>query len=211
MTGAAPEGAAFWDRKADGYAESPVKDVASYERTLEATRRHLQPTDRVLEFGCGTGTTALHLAPSVREYVATDFSQRMVEIARGKARDQGVENVRFEQATLDDPALEPGSFDAVLGFNILHLLDDVAAASRRVHELLRPGGHFVSKSVCLAEKSRLFIPVVGVMRFVGLAPPVRCLTIAGLESAIAGAGFEILETGTFPKKLESRFVVARAR
>ena len=62
----------FWDRLARKYARDPIKDMAGYTRTLEATRQRLRETDTALELGCGTGTTALSLAPSVARLVGTD-------------------------------------------------------------------------------------------------------------------------------------------
>ena len=203
------DAASFWDKAADGYARKPIKDVASYEKTLDRTRAQLDPSHRVLEIGCGTGSTALLLAPAVAHISARDISSRMIEIARGKAADQGVANVDFATGTLADLDFPDASFDVVLAFNLLHLLPDLPDALRRIAALLAPGGCFVSKSVCLAEQSRLWGWLLGVMKPLGLAPPVRCLTIAELEDAIRDAGFEIVETGLFPASPPARFVVAR--
>ncbi|MEQ9811291.1 MAG: class I SAM-dependent methyltransferase, partial [Azospirillaceae bacterium] len=52
----------FWDRAAPKYSRQPVKNVAAWDVTLERTRRHMSPTDHVLEVGCGTGSSALRLA-----------------------------------------------------------------------------------------------------------------------------------------------------
>ena len=52
----------FWDGAAENYAKSPIRDVEAYNYTLERTRTYLSPTDKVLEVGCGTGSTALLLA-----------------------------------------------------------------------------------------------------------------------------------------------------
>ncbi len=199
----------FWDKHADGYAKSPIKDMESYERCLEQTRARLGPNDTVLELGCGTGTTALRLAPSVERYVATDVSGRMIEIGRQKAEADPVPSLRFQQAELFDEKLEPGQFDAVLAFNLIHLIEDGPAAMRRIHALLRPGGVFVSKTVCLGEQTKLWKIVIGAARLVGAAPFVHCMTIAELEGLITANGFRVDETGTFPLKPPSRFVVAR--
>jgi 2-polyprenyl-3-methyl-5-hydroxy-6-metoxy-1,4-benzoquinol methylase len=159
--------------------------------------------------GCGTGTTALLLAPSVKQIIASDISSRMIEIAKGKASTQKVENVRFDQATLFDEELGKGCFDVVLGFNLLHLLEDIPGAVHRVSELLKPSGLFISKTACLAEQSRLWGVVVAAMRLLGFAPYVKCLKIAELEGIITSAGFDIIEIGVFPPSPPSRYIVAR--
>ncbi len=201
--------ARFWDKRADKYSRQPIKDQKSYDETLDRTRKHLSASDEVLEVGCGTGTTALLLAPSVKRITASDVSSRMIEIATEKAAAQGVGNVRFHCGTPFDEGLEEGFFDVVMAFNFLHLLEDIPGALRRLGELLKPGGLFVSKTVCLAEQSRLWAVAVSVLKPLGLAPTVRCLRIAELDALITGAGFEILETGCFPASPPSRFVVAR--
>jgi 2-polyprenyl-3-methyl-5-hydroxy-6-metoxy-1,4-benzoquinol methylase len=145
----------------------------------------------------------------VKEIVGTDFSARMIEIARRKAAAEAVPNVRFEVATAFDETLAPGSFDVVTAFNFLHLVEDLPGVARRVHALLKPGGRFVSKTVCLAEQSRLYRPLIAVLRAVGFAPYVHCLGIAELERFVMDAGFEIVETGSYPPRPPSRFLVAR--
>ncbi len=204
-----PDRARFWDKRADRYSRRPVRDMENYNRTLDCARKHLSAGDTVLEVGCGTGTTALLLASSVKHTTASDISCRMIEIAREKAAAQGTENVRFEHGTLFDKTLGKGSFDVVMAFNFLHLLEDIHGAARRIYELLRPGGLFISKTVCLAEQSRLWSPLLAVLKPLRVAPYVRCLTVDELEGLITGAGFEILETGCYPPSPPSRFVVAR--
>ena len=76
--------ARFWDRTSRKYAKAAISDQAGYERTLERTRALLGPDDRVLELGCGTGTTALRLAGDVQSYCATDISAEMIAIAEKK-------------------------------------------------------------------------------------------------------------------------------
>ncbi|MGO4843285.1 methyltransferase domain-containing protein, partial [Rhizobiaceae sp. 2RAB30] len=77
--------ARFWDSTARKYAAGPIADMAGYERTLERTRHYLRGDETAFEFGCGTGTTALKLAPFLRRIVATDLSGGMIAIARERA------------------------------------------------------------------------------------------------------------------------------
>ena len=181
----------FWDKSAQRYAKSRVRDEASYQKKLAITHGYFQPNWSVLEFGCGTGSTALVHAPHVKEILATDISGKMLEIAAQKARDAGVENVRFQQGTLDSLDLEAESFDAVLGLNILHLLEDAEAAIIRAHELLKPGGVFVSSTALVGELMVLWRLLIPAMQAVGLAPFVNRFSRQSLVTMLTNAGFSI--------------------
>ncbi|MCP4319127.1 MAG: methyltransferase domain-containing protein [Hyphomicrobiales bacterium] len=92
----------FWDKIAERYSRKPVADEDAYQRKLQVTREYLRPDMEVLEFGCGTGSTAIAHAPYVKHIEAIDISSKMIEIAHGKADAGKVENVTFEQATIED-------------------------------------------------------------------------------------------------------------
>ena len=200
--------AKFWDKIAKKYAASPIKNMEAYNQTMDRTKAHLTKGDSVLEVGCGTGSTALLLADSVDHITASDISANMIDIAKGKAQDQRVQNVDFLQWTLPDDAPMEGPFEAVMAFNFLHLVEDTPGTIHRVKELLKPDGLFISKTVCLGEKSRLWSPLIAVMQLFGFAPYVRSLKIRELEELITDAGFRIIETGVYPAP-GSRFIVAR--
>lgn len=185
--------ARFWDRAARRYAASKIGDEAGYERTLARTRALLGPSDAVLELGCGTGTTALRLAPHVGRILATDVSPEMIAIARERAVAAGSANAAFAVAAADDAPPAQGPFDAVLAFNLLHLLGDRGAALGRARALLRPGGILVSKTPCLAEMNPLVRLLVPAMRLVGKAPTVAVFDADALAREIDAAGFAIEE------------------
>lgn len=198
----------FWDRLAKRYARMPIVDQASYETKLEKTRALLRPDSRMLEFGCGTGSTAIVHAPHVAQILAIDFSARMLDIARKKARAAGVANLEFAQCTLAELKSPVGSWDAVLGMSILHLVPDRAATLRRVYELLKPGGVFVSSTICIADapwRMRLPARVLGALP---LLPTVASLGLAQLKRELISVGFEI-EQCWRPREDRAAFVVAR--
>lgn len=185
--------ARFWDRLARKYAASPIKDMAGYERTLDRTKQLLGPSHSVLELGCGTGTTALRLAPHVARIVGTDFSCRMIAIAREKAAEQGCPNAEFAVATPDRIASPDAAFDAVLAFNLLHLVPDRTSLYAHARRLLKPGGLFIGKTPCIGEMNLLIRLAVPVARAVGKAPYVSFFNAAELEQEIEAAGFAIIE------------------
>jgi ubiquinone/menaquinone biosynthesis C-methylase UbiE len=203
--------ARFWDRIARKYAADPIKDMDGYERTLDRTRHYLNATDAVLELGCGTGSTALRLAPHVSRMTATDLSGEMIAIAREKATVEACRNVEFAVAAPDLAPWPDGSFDAVLAFNLWHLVADRASALAHVHRLLKPGRLFVSKTPCLGEMNPLIRLAVPVMQLVGKAPHVAFFSAAELESEIERAGFTIVERARHGSKGKDAriFIVAR--
>lgn len=198
----------FWDRHAERYARSPVADEAAYQKKLEVTRGYFRPDMEVLEFACGTGSTALLHAPYVKQIRAIDISAKMLEIAEGKAAAQGIGNVTFEQADIDRFEAPDHSFDVVLGHSILHLLEDKEAVLAKVRRLLKPGGVFVASTVCLGDKMKFFKLIAPIGKAVGLMPLVRVFTKQELETSVSGSGFAI-EYSWQPRKSMAVFIVAK--
>lgn len=206
--------AQFWDAQAEKYSKQPIANEAAYNATLDRTRYYLGSEQRVLEVGCGTGTTALRLCDSVREYVGSDISSGMIRIASEKAFERGARNVEFTTAAVGEIADKNMPFDAVLGFNLLHLLPSLDDDLRRIAALLKPGGLFISKTFCgLGPKSplkwRLMKLVLPMLQALGRAPFVRFQREAELKEHIEAQGFEILETRHFITDASVPFIVAR--
>ncbi len=200
---------AFWDKAAPKYAKSPIRDTAAYEQSLERTRSYLRPTDRLLEFGCGTGSTALLLSDCVANITATDISPGMIDIARTKATDQGIDNVAFWTQTAEGDFARETPYDVVMALNLLHLIEDLDGALANIRAQTAEGGLFISKTVCMGEMASVWKLVLPIMQFFGKAPFVRFMKIQELEQAIEGAGYKIIETGNYPVKPPSRYIVAR--
>ena len=87
-----PKPEKFWNLFARRYARSPVSDEAAYQTKLAKTQEYFSPEMTVLEFGCGTGSTAIVHAPHVARLDAIDFSENMIAIARDKAAAAGRAN-----------------------------------------------------------------------------------------------------------------------
>ena len=205
--------ARFWDRTSRKYARAAIADQTGYERTLDRTRALLGQDDRVLELGCGTGTTALRLAGDVHSYLATDISAEMIAIAEAKRAAGAVPSPVFRMATAEALAPEHGQFDAVLGFNYLHLVRDLPGTLRRIHALLAAEGVFISKTPCLGDMNPLIRLALPAMRAIGKAPYVNAFRAAELSQLICAAGFDILATESHATKGNDTrpYIVARKR
>ena len=136
-----------------------------------------------------------------------DALAAMIEAAKRKAAEAGVKNIAFEQGTLDSLKLQNESFDAVLGLNVLHLLEDVDGAIAKVHKILKKDGVFVSSTSLIAEVNFAFRWLISGMQFIGLAPFVSQFTKSELISKLMKSGF-IVER-EWQTSHESVFIVAR--
>jgi SAM-dependent methyltransferase len=192
--------ARFWDRSSRKYAASVISDQAGYERTLERTRDLLKPDDMLLAGG-------------VRDYLATDISEGMIAIANEKHAAAPIPSLVFRAATADALAADAGAFNAVLGFNYLHLVRDMDGTLRRIHALLARDGMLISKTPCVGDMNPLLGLAVPLMRAVGLAPYASVFRATDLSQRIAAAGFEILAMEGHATKGKDRrpFIVARKR
>ena len=114
------------------------------ERAADLTE--LAPGGAALDVCCGTGDLALELASRVGAegtVVGCDFSERMLDLARGKASRRDASNVRFEWADALDLPYPDGSFDAAtVGFGARNLAD-LDRGLRELARVVRPGGRLV--------------------------------------------------------------------
>ena len=197
----------FWDRIAERYAKKPIGDEAAYQKKLAVAREYFRPDMQVLEFGCGTGSTAIAHAPYVAHIRATDISEKMIEIAKGKAAAAVVENVTFEALAVEDIGVAHESVDSVLALNLLHLLEDKEAVVAKIHDTLGAGGIFVSNTVCLGDSMKWFRFVGPIGRWLGIFPLVRVFTRDELRECLVTAGFEIEHEWQPGKRVV--FIIAR--
>lgn len=204
----------FWDQSADNYDKTEERFEYIHSRTRGNTKRHLKSSDVVLDYGCGTGTTACVLSSFVKEVHAIDISSRMIEIAKGKAVADNVTNICFEQADIFDGRYKKESFDVILAFNMLHTVPDPQRVVQRTLELLKPGGAFISVTPCLGGRMSLLVSLqillVRILLRLGIIPvPIRRLRSTDLEDLVADERFQIIDTELVYKGASSYFMVAR--
>jgi len=102
----------------------------------------LLPADWVVaDLGCGTGQTAMALAPHVRQVIGIDQSGAMLKAA--KKRVAGLGNVELRQGSLEALPLEDASVDGALLLLALTYVSDPARALGEMLRVLRPGGRAV--------------------------------------------------------------------
>lgn len=201
--------AAFWDNIAETYAAKPVENPDAFDRKTDVTLSHLTPESAVLDVGCGTGSFVLRLAPHVRHAHGLDFAPNMVRIAADKAVD--VSNTTFHTGILDDSftAIGDGQLDMLCAYSLLHLVKDRPAALSQMFRRLKPGGVFVSSTVCLGEGWLPYSLILWVMQRVGKAPFVTVVRTQTIIQEMTEAGFVDVNVVDVGAAATTAFIVAR--
>ncbi|MAY42840.1 MULTISPECIES: class I SAM-dependent methyltransferase [unclassified Neptuniibacter] len=179
----------FWNRIAKSYANKPVADVEAYEFKLDKIRGELNPDMNVFEFGCGTGSTALKLAPLVASYQAIDFSEKMIAIAQGKLRDTPIPQLDFLQSALEEHPIQNNSLDAIIAMSVLHLMNEPQSAIAHAFTKLKPGGLFISNTACIADSMPWFKYIAPLGHSLRLLPKLHVFKQTTLMAYLTEAGF----------------------
>ena len=202
----------FWNLIASKYAASPIADRSAYEIKIKNIKTYLLPEMVVLDIGCGTGTQCGDIADRVKQVTGIDISCKLLDIAEQRVAERGLDNVTFLQTSVFDERFVPGSFDLVMAFHVLHFFDDIDAGLQRIHDLLAPGGLFISETACLGEKSQLTAKLLRFMGYLGLLPTINMLTTRQLERALEKTGFRLLEKTRFSDRPDAEYtLIARKK
>ena len=148
------------------------------------------------------------IAGDVKEIRAVDISSKMIEIAKLKAEKRNIENIEYAQTSLFDEGYPPGSFDVILAFYILHLVDDAPEVMQRIHALLKPGGLMISATPCMGEMSFQRFLLALLSKF-GLVPKIRPFKSDDLEGLITTGNLEIIDKECLQKSTAQYFFVAK--
>jgi len=197
----------FWDLISTRYAASPISDMTAYETKIEKIKSYLSPDDLVLDIGCGTGTQCGDLAGNVRQVTGIDISSRLLAIAEQRIAERKLGNIEFINTSLYDERLIANSFDVVMAFYVMHFFEDTDAVFKRIHDLLKPGGLFISETACIAEKNRVMGKVLRFAGHLGLLPKINLLTTRQLEQALEKTGFRLDDKIKFSDSADAEYTL----
>jgi SAM-dependent methyltransferase len=131
------EEGAYWAVHADHFERSAIP----YHRRLLASAA-IGDGDRVLDIGCGTGQTTLlaSRAATSGSALGVDLSSQMLNYARRRAADEGIDNALFEQADAQIHPFEAATFDVAISNTGATFFGDLVTGFDNVGRALRPGG-----------------------------------------------------------------------
>ncbi len=133
-----------WDGLAKQWESNPA--TKQFAQSVLEQLQQLTQLDgiKVLDFGCGTGQLSQLLSPIVKDIVALDASEEMIEELDKKelANVEPVVDSLSRGLVAQHPAFR-GQFDLVVASSVLAFVDDADSALQISHSLLNHGGYFV--------------------------------------------------------------------
>lgn len=136
----------IWQAMAPGWERwrAQLEEALAPVRVWLVSELSPQPGDTVLELAAGAGDTGFEAGAIVGErgrLISTDFSPDMVEVARRRGAELGLENVDYRVMDAERIELDSGAVDGVLCQSGYMLMANPAVALSETRRVLRPGGH----------------------------------------------------------------------
>jgi SAM-dependent methyltransferase len=104
----------------------------------------IRPEDKVLDLGCGDGTTAIPAAKYAAQVVGVDIAENLVAAGTRRAEQQGLANVTFQQGDASDLSeLADQSFDLVISFFGAMFAPRPFEVAKEMVRVAKPGGRIV--------------------------------------------------------------------
>ena len=204
----------FWDKQAGRFDKSQKQFDSASREILLRTKEFLNPDDKVLDFGCATGTKTLELAGGIRHIHGLDLSSEMIGLAMKNLNASNVKNASFSSGTIFKDDLEKASFDKIIAYSIIHMLEDREKVIQRINELLKPGGLFIAETACFKERmspgTRLQFTSFRFLKRLGLFPlHLNMFTTADVAQLVGSHDFYILKSEKlFLNGMTISFIVA---
>ncbi len=146
------------------------------------------PTPKVLDLGCGAGHVSFALAPHSDSVIAYDISEQMLAVVENFSRENNLGNVYTQQGCAEHLPFADGSFDIVVTRFSAHHWQDVPAALREVHRVLRSGGVFVVIDI-VAPEAALYDTTLQAVELLRDASHVRDYRVTEWSAMLSAAAF----------------------
>jgi SAM-dependent methyltransferase len=136
MSASARDWGALWGDRPSAWAVTEEQQTPVYEAALSHVA--LEPGDRVLDVGCGTGVFLRMCADRGVDVAGIDAAEGLLEIAHARVPHADLRHGDMQALPFPDDA-----FELVTGFTSFFFADDIVAALREAGRVARPGAPVV--------------------------------------------------------------------
>jgi len=120
-----------WERIAPEWHEFKSSPSETATKFLKKSK------GKILDFGSGSGRNLLEIKPNKkREFYLVDFSKKMLELAKKRAKENGIE-IKTIQSRLEKIPLKDNFFDSAICVSAIHCIETEQKRKKAFEELLR--------------------------------------------------------------------------
>ena len=188
----------FWDFCAPFYDFFEKRNGEAYGKMLEIVREIVPHNISVLETAAGTGAISLAIANKAESVHCTDISERMLSVARKKAKKRGIANIHFGNLNIFNIEKPSHTYDVVIAGQVFHLIDEPEKAAA---ELRRVAKDMVILPISFTKKlygiAKLYIKMY---RLFGFAPKLE-FDLNSYVDFLPEIGFENCEIIQIPGRI----------
>lgn len=187
----------IWNEISYRYDKQNQHLEEAFAKSIENSKNLINEDDKVLEIGCGTGIVALGVAEKTENIKALDLSKEMIKVAKEKAESEGKDHIEFLVGDGYNTDYEDESFDAVLMFNLLHIIKEPATQIREAKRVLKKGGKLITATDCYSEPVRFGVKwrliLQNILHKFNFLPYINNFKIEELKELFTQEGFKIIE------------------
>ena len=141
----------IWDFYAPVYNIFMRQNRSAYEKMYRRIRKMICGKN-VLELAAGTGLISRNTASNAESYIATDFSDKMLEQAsKGDVSD----HLKFMKANAAELPFDDNSFDIVIIANALHIIPEPERVLSEIRRVLKDGGMLIAPNFIHENQSMI--------------------------------------------------------
>ncbi len=194
--------------QAPDFAAAPaMHDAAALQVLLEAAQP--RPTDTVLDVACGPGILVAAIAPQVARAAGIDLTPAMIELARERCRELGLENTELQVGDVDPLPYADATFSLVLCRYALHHFEAPGRVIAQMARVCAPGGRVVIADIAASDDPAIAARLDRVE--CARDPSHRhALTPAAVLEAMRGAGLAPRLAGSYRLPMELDALLARS-
>lgn len=200
----------YWSRFADDFEAKNNYVVGKSDIMLvNDALAKIENLKTTLELACGNGTYSKILVPKAEAYHATDFSEEMLSVAKGKLK--LFSNVQFSRENCFNLSYNDENFDTVFMANLLHVISEPDLVLAEAKRVMKKNSRIIIISYTMDGMN--FVNKISMMyRYLKTygkpSSTAHKMKLTDMENIVREAGFKIQKSCLIGDKCKAIFVLA---